>query len=204
MTLTSSLALFMAMLVLAVLPGPGVLLIVAKSLGGGMRNAIATTVGIVLGDYVYIVLAVLGLSAAMQALGPLFSIVKYLGAAYLFWLGLSLLRTKPQTQNIAAQTSRSYWGDLTAGLLTTLANPKAMVFYISFFPAFLDLEKINLVDIAIVLVIVTACLVPVMLSYAWITIKSQSALNRKGANQAITKLSSVFMFGSAAWLALKN
>ena len=91
MTFASSISLFIAMFILAVIPGPGILIVVARSINAGFRHGISTSLGIVAGDFVYITLAIFGLTTLSASLGYFFIYVKYFGAAYLIFLGLSLL-----------------------------------------------------------------------------------------------------------------
>ena len=86
MTLTSAFALLGAMIVLALVPGPGILVVMARTLSAGLRHGVSTSVGIVVGDYVFITLALFGLAALASVMGDLFNLVRYVGAVYLFYL----------------------------------------------------------------------------------------------------------------------
>jgi len=167
MTLTSTLALFGAMVVLAIIPGPGVFAVVARTLAADFRQGFAITVGIVIGDFVFITLALVGLTALFEFMGGLFAIVKYIGAAYLFWLGTSLLVAKKADTEVKPKTETSYLASIVAGLLVTLSNPKAILFYFSFFPAFVDLGNLSLLDATIIYAIATIAVGGVMLVYAY-------------------------------------
>ena len=97
MTLSTSIALFISMVVLALLPGPGILVVMARSVSAGLRHGVSATVGIVAGDFVFITLALLGLATLSSVLGELFIFIKYIGAAYLIWLGVSMfMRSKTE------------------------------------------------------------------------------------------------------------
>uniref|UniRef100_UPI0026296014 LysE family translocator n=1 Tax=uncultured Microbulbifer sp. TaxID=348147 RepID=UPI0026296014 len=136
MTPTTSMALFISMVVLALIPGPGVLTVTARSTSAGLRHGLFTTAGIVTGDFVFIILALLGLATLSNVLGELFFVIKYLGAAYLIWLGISILSSTPNTSAGRAINAPRHTARFAAGLITTLSNPKAILFYLSFFPAF--------------------------------------------------------------------
>ena len=94
------------------------------------------TMGIVLGDYVFILLALFGLTALSEIMGTTFFIIKYLSAIYLIWLGIKLLKAKAKASMIEIQNSveSSKSSNFIAGLLITLGNPKAILFYVGFFP----------------------------------------------------------------------
>ena len=164
------------MFILALIPGPGVLVVIGRSLSGGLAHGIATSIGIVLGDYVFILLSVYGLIAIAEVMGNLFFVIKYVGAAYLIWLGLHFLRTPKSNTPVQENSHQTYWADGLVGLITTLSNPKAILFYLSFFPAFLDLTSVSLMDVSLILFIATITVGGVMVAYAYIAVKGSSWL----------------------------
>ncbi len=126
----SAIVLFLA------LPGPGTFCLVASTGKGGFRAGAAATAGVILGDQVLLWLAVAGVAALLAAHPLLFKAVQYLGAAYLAWIGLKLIFARPgQNASPVNIQPRHY---LRQALLITLLNPKAIVFYMAFFPLFID------------------------------------------------------------------
>jgi len=107
MSIDSLFALFCAMLILAIVPGPAVFAIIARSFSSGKLQAFYMTAGIILGDYIFIILALFGLSALAEIMGTAFIIIKYLSAAYLIWLGIKMLRTKTESIDIEASHNSS-------------------------------------------------------------------------------------------------
>lgn len=196
------------MVVLALLPGPGILVVVARVLSGGMPHGIATSAGIVAGDYVFIILSVFGLAALASTMGQLFVWIQYLGGLYLIWLGLSLLKKPANRQDKyhQAQQNRSLklGADFLAGLVTTLSNPKAILFYLSFFPAFLDLTQVKLPDLVIILIITTFAVGGTMLGYAWLALKAHATLDPRSDRPWLRWLSSVLLLGSGVFLMLRD
>lgn len=178
MTLSSIFALFGAMIILAVIPGPGVIAVVARTLASGMRHGLATAAGIVAGDFVFIAFALFGLSTLSALLGDLFLVVKYLGAAYLIWLGLSLVFSDNSGIQVRPVSESSHLMSFMAGLVTTLGNPKAILFYLSFFPAFLDLSKLTLVDSIIVYGVAMVAVGGVMCGYVFLSGKAKMSWGR--------------------------
>jgi len=133
-------ALFAVLAILAAVPSASVALVVTRSATLGKANGIAAAIGIVTGDLVFIGLAILGLSALAETLGGLFTVARYLGAAYLIWLGYSLLTREaivPVAADGATNTRHLATSGL-AGLLLTLGDVKAILFYASLLPAFVD------------------------------------------------------------------
>lgn len=125
-----------AVLLFLALPGPGTFALLTSTGKGGFRAGAAATMGVIVGDQVLLWLAVAGVAALLAAHPLLFKSVQYLGAAYLVWIGLRLVFTKPgQDASPVRIEPRRYFRQ---ALLITLLNPKAIVFYMAFFPLFVD------------------------------------------------------------------
>jgi threonine/homoserine/homoserine lactone efflux protein len=129
------LAFTLAALTIALIPGPGVLYVLARSLGGGREEGLRSTVGTGLGGLVHVAAAAAGLSAIIATSATAFSAVKYLGAAYLVWLGArALLSRKVETPSAVTRPSPS--NALRQGALTEVLNPKTALFFLTFLPQF--------------------------------------------------------------------
>jgi len=124
-----------AILVFLALPGPGTFALLTSTGYGGMRAGAAATVGLILGDQVLLWLAVAGVAAVLAANPMLFQGVQWLGAAYLCWIGLRLIFAQPGQASPLRIEPRHY---MRQAFLITLLNPKAIVFYMAFFPLFVD------------------------------------------------------------------
>ena len=116
-------------------PGPTVLLALANGSRFGLRRSVAGMLGAVASDVVLVAAVALGLGALLAASEFWFSVVKWVGAAYLAWLGFKMLTAKPGAKPVLNIEPRHYFKQ--AGLITLL-NPKAIVFYMAFFPLFVD------------------------------------------------------------------
>jgi len=145
-------ALFGAMVVLAALPSLSVLVVVARAAAGGWRHGVAAAAGIVLGDLVLMSIALVGVAAVTQALGPWYGVLNLLAAAYLAWMGVKLWRASGAGAAPEAVPT-SLAGSLAAGWLLTLGDQKAVLFYLAFFPAFLDLGALTAADLGVVALI---------------------------------------------------
>jgi threonine/homoserine/homoserine lactone efflux protein len=127
-----------ASIVLLLTPGPAVLFIVARSVAQGRSAGLVSVLGIHLGTIVHIVAAAVGLSALVVSSALAFAIVKYLGAAYLIWIGLRTLLAKdpePQGVEIPDEPLRRVFRD---GFVVNLFNPKTAIFFLAFLPQFVD------------------------------------------------------------------
>ena len=141
MTLTAALALFAAMFALAVVPGPSVVAVVARTLSSGLVPGLVMTAGLAVGDLVLIGLVTRGLAMAATQITLLFVLLRYLGSAYLIWLGVQLLRSRPAAIQLEDRAPQSLASDFIGGLAITLSDPKALLFYVSFLPAYVDLSQ---------------------------------------------------------------
>jgi threonine/homoserine/homoserine lactone efflux protein len=143
-----ALALFSgAFLLLAVSPGAGLAMILSRALGAGMASGFAVTTGLILGDFVFLGVAMVGLSAVASTMGPLFQVLKYAGAVYLIWLGVVALRAAAAPIPVtAAAAASSRWRDVGMGLFVTLGNPKPILFYGALVPTLLDVSAIGARD----------------------------------------------------------
>jgi len=128
-------AFVVAVLVFLAIPGPGNLALLTSTAKGGVRGGLAATFGVILGDQVLMWLAVAGVAAALAAHPAVFTAIQWGGAAYLAWLGARMLLAKPGAAPILDIKPRRY---LRQAMLITLLNPKAIVFYMAFFPLFVD------------------------------------------------------------------
>ena len=124
-----------AVLVFLLIPGPGNLALITSTGKGGIRGGLAATLGVIAGDQVLMWLAVAGVAALLAAYPTAFYAVQWLGAAYLAWLGAKMLLAKPGAAPILHIKPHHY---LRQAFTITLLNPKAIVFYMAFFPLFVD------------------------------------------------------------------
>ncbi len=122
-------------LVFLALPGPGTFALLTSTGKGGLRAGAAATLGLILGDQVLLWLAVAGVAALLAANPRVFQAVQYAGAVYLAWIGLRLLFAKGGAASPVRIAPRHY---IRQAFLITLLNPKAIVFYMAFFPLFID------------------------------------------------------------------
>lgn len=204
MSVDSLFTLFLAMLLWAIVPGPGVFAIIARSFSSGVLQGVYMTIGMVIGDYLFIMLAIFGLSAIAEIMGTTFIIIKYLSAAYLIWLGYQLLNTKANAIHIETSTDRALFSNFTAGLFITLGNPKALLFYIGFFPAFVDINNTTLFDVSLILMVATFAFGSVNLTYSLLAVKAKARFKSAKAITVINKTAGTLMITTGSTIALKS
>src|ERR1700738_2639528 len=130
------LALFLAAaLLLAITPGPGIFYVLARTLAGGRREGIHSSLGTFIGGLFHVFAAALVVSAILAASAVAFHTVKCAGAAYLVWLGIRMIRTR--NAEMPAQTTAPTQGSFRQGIFTEALNPKTALFFLSFIPQFI-------------------------------------------------------------------
>jgi threonine/homoserine/homoserine lactone efflux protein len=138
MTYETWLAFAAASTILVLIPGPTVLLIVSYALGQGLRTALPMAVGVALGDFTAFSASMLGVGALLATSASLFLALKWVGAAYLVWLGYKLFTAGGTLAAEPRDGSGSPLGMLAHAWLVTALNPKGITFFVAFLPQFLD------------------------------------------------------------------
>jgi threonine/homoserine/homoserine lactone efflux protein len=206
MNLIEIMTLFGIMVALAVIPSASVALVITRSATLGVTNGIAVSAGIVLGDLIFILLAIFGLSVVAETMGGMFIVIKYLGAVYLLWLGFSLFTSK---SNIAITLDkkidkRNLAASFLAGLFLTLGDIKAIIFYISLFPVFIDVSTLQITDILIIISIMVLGVGGVKVLYAFSAIKVASFAKKYKLENISKKVAAGLMVAAGSWLILKT
>ena len=189
-----------AIVVFLMIPGPGNLALVTSTSKGGVRAGLACGAGIVVGDQVLMWLAVAGLAAVLATYPAAFHAVQWMGAAYLAWMGVRMLRAKPGDAPVLQMQARHYFRQ---GLTITLLNPKAIVFYMAFFPLFVDPERhqglltFGVMAVTIAVLCFAYSLVAVFLTHRF---AERLRANRR-VSQALEKLAGLLLVGFGVKLA---
>lgn len=205
MSIIETITLFGIMVVLAAMPSTSVALVVTRSATLGRGNGFAVAAGIVLGDLIFIILAMLGLSVVAETMSGLFMVIKYLGALYLLWFGFSLLKSKGKT-TIMVDSTREKGNIVTsflAGFILTLGDVKAIVFYVSIFPVFIDLSALQATEVLIVLFVTVVSVGGVKVIYALSAIKVATAARELKFENTARKTAGGLMVAAGAYLIVK-
>lgn len=196
-------AFVVAIIVFLLIPGPGNLALITSTSKGGIPGGMGATFGIIAGDQVLLWAAVAGVSAVMVAYPAAFSAVQLIGAAYLAWLGCKMLFAKPGDAPILQIKPRHY---LRQAFLITLLNPKAIVFYMAFFPLFVDPSRHQGVKTFAVMAATIAALsflyglVAVLLTY----FLAERIRDSPKISATLEKAAGVFLIGFGIKLALSK
>jgi threonine/homoserine/homoserine lactone efflux protein len=138
-----------AALVLLAIPGPAVLYIIATSVEGGRRRGLLSVAGIHIGSLVHVVAAAAGLSALIVSSAIAFSTVKYVGAAYLVYVGIRKWLERDEPVELEARPPRSGRRVFTQGIVVNVLNPKTALFFLAFLPQFIDRDRTVWTQIAV-------------------------------------------------------
>jgi threonine/homoserine/homoserine lactone efflux protein len=196
------LAYIAACFLIAIIPGPTVTVIIANSLRHGTRAGLLNVAGTQLGLGLMMLVLVVGLSSVIAAMGSLFEVLRWAGAAYLVWLGYKLLRA-PDALGERSAAPEPRGGFFLQGFLVMMANPKGLLWFGAFIPQFVD-PKGEYVS-QIVLLGVTAMAVALVSdgAYALLIGRAGALLSRKRV-RLVSRLSGGFLIGGGIWLALRG
>jgi threonine/homoserine/homoserine lactone efflux protein len=193
------------LLTLAAIPSTSVAVVVTRAATAGLGHGIAVAAGIVLGDLLFALLAIVGLTALSAMMGTFFLLIKYIAGLYLIGLGLSLIRSRDQTIELEkAPSTVGLFTSFLAGLFVTLGDVKAIFFYASLFPTVLDLSALQPADIAWVLGVIMLTVGGVKLAYAVLAKNVAAIAHQFALTKPAKVLSGSLMIGSGAYLIAKS
>ncbi len=202
MTLDSYLTFCLASVALALVPGPTVTVIIANALRYGPRAGLMNVAGTQAGVAIWLLVAALGLNAAIQVMGVWFDALRYAGAAYLIWLGIRLFRSKGDLA-AAVDRARPNGSFFLQGLVVILSNPKMLVLFGALIPPFLTRGGDPLRETLLLGVTFAAIAASSDTAYALAAGRAGSWLSRSRI-RAIEIVSGVFLTAGGAWMALRG
>ena len=192
------------MIVLAAIPSVSVLAVTARAAAFGFSHGLFTALGIVVGDIIFILIAVYGLVFVSSMMGDQFFIVQIIGGIYLIWLGISLWRQEVNRQTSETIEKSTLGSSFLTGLLITIGDQKAILFYLGFFPAFIDLDHMTPLDTLIIILLATLGVGGAKLVYAWLADRARVALQDTRATIWLNGLAAGIMVTVGVVLLLKT
>ena len=188
---------------LLVIPGPTVLLVVSYALGQGWRTALPMAIGVALGDFTAMTLSMLGLGALLAASATLFTLLKWVGAAYLVYLGIKLWRAPVAALGQGESSSETRPGRIFLhAYAVTALNPKSIVFFVAFLPQFLDLAA----PVAPQMMIFEATFLPLAalnaLGYALLASAARRTIRRPAVRRAVNRTGGSILIGAGLFTVL--
>jgi threonine/homoserine/homoserine lactone efflux protein len=196
-------AFVVAIIVFLLIPGPGNLALITSTSKGSIQGGLAATLGVILGDQVLMWLAVAGVAALLATYPQAFNAVQWLGAGYLAWLGGKMLLAKPGAAPILNIKPRHY---LRQSLMITLLNPKAIVFYMAFFPLFVDpVRHQGMLTFAVMAITIAVLTFVYGLTVVLLThFLAERLRTSPRLTQTLEKLAGLFLIGFGIKLALSR
>jgi len=192
MTLEFSLAYFVAVFIFSITPGPGVFALIAKALKNGGHGCWGLALGMTVSDIVYLLLVVWGLAYLASEYQIIFTLIRWCGAAYLFYLSWQVWHapTDLNTVNLAPIRNKAagFVLSFAEGMLISATNPKVMLFYIAFLPTFVDLTLLTTED---VILVVGLNFIALMLGLLLIAYSASKARKLFSQNSAVKRLNQV-------------
>lgn len=194
---------------LALLPGPDILFVLTQSIGRGFKAAFSVSLGLVSGLAFHTAAVALGVAALVAASPGLFSMLKYLGAAYLFWLGISAIRAcgssdVPAPADAAPTEIYSFTRFYRRGVIMNLLNPKVIIFFLSFFPGFIpkETERVGwaVAELGVMFAAVTLCVFTLVCALGgWLNKRFHIA--RYASGRAFAWITALIFWSIGAWIA---
>ncbi|MCB1382258.1 MAG: LysE family translocator [Notoacmeibacter sp.] len=197
--LTVLLAFGAASLVLLAIPGPTIIMVVSQTLAHGRRIALASVAGVGLGDLMAASLSTIGVGTVLAASAFAFNLIKWLGAAYLVWIGIKLWREPvrlPEVSQAPEQNRSRQWSVFRDAFLVTLFNPKGIVFFMAFVPQFIDPvrafapQAVTLILTFVLLGIVNAA------AYVWLAGAARGVIRRPRVLRAAARTGAAFLIAA--------
>ena len=199
--LAFTIAYFVAVLV----PGPGVAAIVARALGGGFWSAVPMIIGILVGDLIYLVFALFGLAAIATLFGPLFIVIRFASAAYLFYMAWKFWTATPGKEQLGPREKEPWMRTFVSGFALTLGNPKTIAFFLALLPTVVPLDQpITTLGFVELVVIVTVVLVAIGCGYAWLAAWAREMFVTPRAIRAMNRTAGAIMASAAAFVAVRG
>jgi threonine/homoserine/homoserine lactone efflux protein len=191
--------------VVLVIPGPTILLVVSYALGFGRKTAVSTAAGVALGDFTAMTAAMLGLGALLATSVTIFTILKWIGGAYLVYLGIKLWRTPVQTGPISDNDNvperRSLKIFLHAFAVTAM-NPKSMVFFVAFVPQFIDRQASFLPQMAVMEATFVTLATLNAIGYALLADRARNLIRRATVQKAVNRTGGALLISAGTVTAI--
>lgn len=205
MSVESALTFFIAIFIFAITPGPGVFALLARALVNGAWDCIALALGMTVSDILYLIFACLGLAAIAKNWGELFTVIRWVGAAYLIYLGVGMWRTPVGDGYTAPVIKRvSHAASFMQGFLISASNPKVILFYIAFLPTFMDLTVLSVRDIALASVLTLVGLMLGLMLIATTAARARHFFRSPPAMRRLNRGAGSIMVGAGAFLVVKS
>ncbi len=201
MSLEASISFFIAIFIFGITPGPGIFALLGKALTTGVKDCFSLALGMTISDIVYLILATFGLAVIAENYSGLFLAIRFIGAAYLMYLGWKMWTAKVESDiNENKQKSVSFVSGFIQGFLISASNPKVILFYIAFLPTFIDLTKLKTPDIFLLSILTFFALMLGLMMVSYGASSVRRYLKSENAIKRLNRTAGSIMFGAGIFL----
>lgn len=201
MTPESALTFFLAIFIFGITPGPGVFAILARAMMDGSRACFMLSLGMAISDILYLIAACLGLATIATHWGELFSLIRIVGAIYLFYLGWKMWSAPVDVDTVPTKLDKKGHGlSFLQGFLISASNPKVILFYIAFLPTFMDLSTLQGNDILLASGLTLIGLMLGLMLIAGFASRARRLLTSQKAIKRLNRSAGSLMVGAGAFL----
>ncbi len=205
MPIEAAITFAIAIFIFAITPGPGTFALLARALASGATACIPMTLGMAISDIMYLVLATLGLSAIAENYAGLFTAIRFIGAAYLLYLGWKMWTANVDTHLEKDKSkARSWLSGFIQGFLISASNPKVILFYIAFLPTFIDLSSLAHQDIVLLSFITLFALTAGLMLIALAASQVRQYLKSPKAIKRLNRTAGGIMIGAGLFLVYRG
>jgi len=205
MSIEAAITFALAIFIFAITPGPGTFALLARALSLGAGACLPMTLGMAISDIVYLILATFGLSAIAENYGGLFTVIRFIGASYLLYLGWKMWTTDVDTHFEKAKSKKKSWiSGFIQGFLISASNPKVILFYIAFLPTFIDLSTLTHQDIILVSFITLFALTSGLMLVSVAASSVRQYLKTPKAVNYMNRTAGSIMFGAGLFLVYRG
>src|SRR6188768_607109 len=184
-------------------PGPGIAAVIARSLAHGFKGAPAFVAGFIVGDLTWFAIAATGLAALAKTAESVFVAIKWAGVAYLLYLAWKLWTAPAERVAVQEDPRQHGWRAFVASLMLTLANPKAILFFLALLPTVIDLASLNALRFAEISAAIAIVLPAVLFTYVFLAARARELFTTPKAVRRLNRSSGVAMAGAAVVVATR-
>ena len=204
MSLEAAITFSIAIFIFAITPGPGTFALLARALVSGAWSCLPMSLGMAVSDIIYLILATFGLATIAENYGGVFTAIRFIGAAYLIYLGWKMWTTKVDTNFEVDESKkgkkRNWFSGFMQGFLISASNPKVILFYIAFLPTFIDLTVLKGGDIVLISTLTLFSLVAGLMLVSVGASSVRRYLKSESALKKLNRTAGTIMVGAGLFL----
>lgn len=205
MTIEATFAFFLAIILFAITPGPGVFAILARALTKGAAHCFTLALGMAISDIVYFIAACFGLAALATQWGDLFTAVRFAGFLYLVYLGWKMWTAPVDPDALGKkETLAGGWRGFLQGFLISASNPKVILFYIAFLPTFIDITALSVTDISVLSLVTLTGLMIGLMSIAAFASEARRWFRSERAMRGLNRTAGSIMIAAGVYIVTRD